>query len=99
MPTTGPTQVVLTPTQKTARLATMTAPHNTLYSQLSATGKTCATLAAATGLTLEQTEHMLGALVDESLAKRSSTGDRTLLGVSESASRLSSALLHHALLP
>lgn len=74
---TGPTPFVLSPAAKTARVATMTTPHQTLFNSLSATGKTCAQLASAAGLTLEQTEHVLSALVDESLARRSATGDRT----------------------
>jgi predicted ArsR family transcriptional regulator len=53
------------------RLQNMTNTHQTVYTVLSsAIGKTLATVASALGISQDDAEKKLGALVDESLATR-----------------------------
>jgi len=61
------------------RLNNMTPQHQAVYNALSSTGKTIATVAAALGITQDDCEKRLGAVVDESLAYRSVGSRATVL--------------------
>jgi hypothetical protein len=67
---------MLNPTMKAYRLSKMTATHVTVQSGLSSTGKTVAQIAASCGITADDAERKLSAIVDEGLAVRT-PGDRT----------------------
>jgi hypothetical protein len=67
---------MLTPNMHAFRLAKMTSVHQTAQSALSSTPQSIATIATALGLSQDETERRLSALVDEGLAVRT-VGDRT----------------------
>lgn len=64
---------------KTFRLSKMTAAHVTVQSALSSTGKTVAQIAAAVGISQDDCERKLSALVDESLVARTVGGRNSAL--------------------
>jgi predicted ArsR family transcriptional regulator len=67
---------MLTPTMHSVRLTHMTPVHQTIFTVLSSTPKSIATVAAALGISQDLAEKQLSALVDEGLAVRT-PGDRT----------------------
>jgi hypothetical protein len=67
---------MLTPTMKAYRLTKLTTAHLTVNSVLSSTPQSIAQTAVACGITPDDCERKLSALVDESLASRT-TGSRT----------------------
>jgi hypothetical protein len=70
---------MLTPAMKTFRLSKMTTAHVTVQGALSSTGKTVAQIAAACGITQDEAEKKLSALIDEALASRTVGGRSTAL--------------------
>jgi hypothetical protein len=67
---------MLNTTMHAVRLGNMTQAHKTAYTWLSSTPQSIATIATALGLSQDETERRLSALVDEGLAVRT-VGDRT----------------------
>jgi hypothetical protein len=70
---------MLTPTMHAIRLTHMTPTHQTVQGALSSTGKTLATIASLVGISQDDCEKKLSALVDESLAARTVGGRSTAL--------------------
>jgi hypothetical protein len=66
---------MLNATMKAFRLSKVTPIHLTVNSALSSTGKSLATLAVGLGITQDDCEKKLSALIDETLASRT-TGSR-----------------------
>ena len=71
---------MLNATMHAARYANLTPAHQAAYNALSsATGKNLATVALALGLSQDNAEKQLSALIDESLASRTVGGRTTAL--------------------